>query len=75
MSGQGQGSIADRIASLPEEPAGEREVSRQQSLDLLSVLDTGAEASFDGLVQAAAAICGTPITIASGSRPMWAWRG
>lgn len=61
----GQGSIADRSASLPEEPAGEREVSRQQSLDLLSVLDTAAEASFDGLVQAAAAICGTPIALIS----------
>ncbi len=61
----GQGSIADRSASLPEEPAGEREASRQQSLDLLAVLDSGAEASFDGLVQAAAAICGTPIALIS----------
>jgi len=61
----GQGSIADRSASLPEEPAGEREASRQRSLDLLAVLDTGAEASFDGLVQAAAAICGTPIALIS----------
>jgi diguanylate cyclase (GGDEF)-like protein/PAS domain S-box-containing protein len=43
----------------------DREASRQQSLDRLSVLDSGAEASFDGLVHAAAAICGTPIALIS----------
>ena len=43
----------------------DREASRQHSLDRLSVLDSGAEASFDGLVHAAAAICGTPIALIS----------
>ena len=61
----GLGSIADQSASVPEESAVDREASRQQSLDRLSVLDSGAEASFDGLVHAAAAICGTPIALIS----------
>lgn len=64
----GQGSSNDQITSVPEEPqetAVDREASRQQSLDRLSVLDSGAEASFDGLVHAAAAICGTPIALIS----------
>lgn len=43
----------------------DREASRQHSLDRLYVLDSGAEASFDGLVHAAAAICGTPIALIS----------
>ncbi len=61
----GLGSIAYQSASVPEESAVDREASRQQSLDRLSVLDSGAEASFDGLVHAAAAICGTPIALIS----------
>jgi diguanylate cyclase (GGDEF)-like protein/PAS domain S-box-containing protein len=61
----GLGSIADQSASVPEVSAVDREASRQQSLDRLSVLDSGAEASFDGLVHAAAAICGTPIALIS----------
>jgi diguanylate cyclase (GGDEF)-like protein/PAS domain S-box-containing protein len=61
----GLGSIADQSASVPEESALDREASRQHSLDRLSVLDSGAEASFDGLVHAAAAICGTPIALIS----------
>lgn len=61
----GQGFIADLNAAGPEVSAGQLEASRQHSLDLLAVLDTGAEASFDGLVQAAAAICGTPIALIS----------
>jgi len=61
----GQGFIADLNAPGPEVPASQLEASRQHSLDLLAVLDTGAEASFDGLVQAAAAICGTPIALIS----------
>ena len=61
----GLGSIADQSASVPEESAVDREASRQHSLDRLSVLDSGAEASFDGLVHAAAAICGTPIALIS----------
>ncbi len=61
----GLGSIADQSTCVPEESAVDREASRQQSLDRLSVLDSGAEASFDGLVHAAAAICGTPIALIS----------
>ena len=61
----GLGSIADQSTYVPEESAVDREASRQQSLDRLSVLDSGAEASFDGLVHAAAAICGTPIALIS----------
>ena len=63
MSGQG---FIDALSVIrPEVAAGQLEASRQHSLDLLAVLDTGAEASFDGLVQAAAAICGTPIALIS----------
>ena len=61
----GQGSIDAQNASLPEKSDVDREASRQQSLDRLAVLDSVAEASFDGLVQAAAAICGTPIALIS----------
>jgi diguanylate cyclase (GGDEF)-like protein/PAS domain S-box-containing protein len=61
----GQGFIADRSFPGPEEPAGQQEASRQRSLDSLVVLDSEAEASFDGLVQAAAAICDTPIALIS----------
>jgi len=59
------GFIADLNDPSPELSAGQLEATRQHSLDLLAVLDTGAEASFDGLVQAAAAICGTPIALIS----------
>jgi len=63
MSGQG---FIDALSVIrPEVPASQLEAIRQRSLDLLAVLDTGAEASFDGLVQAAAAICGTPIALIS----------
>jgi diguanylate cyclase (GGDEF)-like protein/PAS domain S-box-containing protein len=60
-----QGFIADLNDPSPELSAGQLEAARQHSLDLLAVLDTGEEASFDGLVQAAAAICGTPIALIS----------
>ena len=61
----GQGSIVDQSPPGPDESARHLEASRQRSLDSLAVLDSGAEASFDGLVQAAAAICGTPIALIS----------
>jgi diguanylate cyclase (GGDEF)-like protein/PAS domain S-box-containing protein len=61
----GQRFIADLNEASPEVLAMHPETSRQSSLDQLEVLDTGAEASFDGLVQAAAAICGTPIALIS----------
>jgi diguanylate cyclase (GGDEF)-like protein/PAS domain S-box-containing protein len=57
--------IADLNDPSPELSAGQLEAARQHSLDLLAVLDTGTEGSFDGLVQAAAAICGTPIALIS----------
>ena len=60
-----QGFIADLNDPSPELSAGQLEAARQHSLDLLAVLDTGTEGSFDGLVQAAAAICGTPIALIS----------
>ena len=41
------------------------ESARQLALDRLGVLDSKAEESFNGLVQAAAAICGTPIALIS----------
>jgi diguanylate cyclase (GGDEF)-like protein/PAS domain S-box-containing protein len=41
------------------------ELLRQQALDALGILDTGNESAFDGLVEAAAAICGTPIALIS----------
>ena len=41
------------------------ESARQLALDRLGVLDSAAEESFNGLVQAAAAICGTPIALIS----------
>ena len=63
MSGQGFIDALNVVG--PEAPASQLEAIRQHSLDLLAVLDTGAEASFDGLVQAAAAICGTPIALIS----------
>ena len=60
-----QGFIADLNDPSPELSAGQLEAARQHSLDLLAVLDTGTEGSFDGLVQAAAAICVTPIALIS----------
>jgi len=59
------GLITDLNDAGPQDQAGQLEASRQHSLEMLAVLDTGAEASFDGLVQAAAAICGTPIALIS----------
>jgi diguanylate cyclase (GGDEF)-like protein/PAS domain S-box-containing protein len=41
------------------------EARRQQALDALEVLDSEPEAAFEGLVQSAAAICGTPIALIS----------
>lgn len=38
---------------------------RQQALDALDIVDSGTESAFDGLVQAASAICGTPIALIS----------
>lgn len=38
---------------------------RQQALDALGILDSDSESAFDGLVQAASAICGTPIALIS----------
>jgi len=45
--------------------AAQAEQRRQLALEALQVLDSDAEAAFDGLVQAAAAICGTPIALIS----------
>jgi diguanylate cyclase (GGDEF)-like protein/PAS domain S-box-containing protein len=49
----------------PAEPADSSEVLRQRALDGLEVLDSEPEAAFDGLVQAAAALCSTPIALIS----------
>jgi diguanylate cyclase (GGDEF)-like protein/PAS domain S-box-containing protein len=38
---------------------------RQQALDALDIVDSGTESAFDGLVQAASAICGAPIALIS----------
>lgn len=46
-------------------PSEQTEQARQQALDELDILDSGAESAFDGLVQAASAICGTPIALIS----------
>lgn len=49
----------------PADQAAPPEEVRQQSLDALEVLDSEAETAFDGLVRAAAAVCGTPIALIS----------
>lgn len=54
-----------RDPELPADHDAALERRRQQALDALGVLDSDAEAAFDGLVQAAAAICGTPIALIS----------
>jgi diguanylate cyclase (GGDEF)-like protein/PAS domain S-box-containing protein len=46
-------------------PTEQAELWRQQALDALDILDSGTESAFDGLVQAASAICGTPIALIS----------
>ena len=46
-------------------PTEQTEQWRQQALDELEIVDSGAESAFDGLVQAASAICGTPIALIS----------
>ena len=51
-------------AQVPQ-PADWAEQQRQQALDALEVLDSEPELSFEGLVQAAAAVCGTPIALIS----------
>ncbi|MFN9449928.1 MAG: PAS domain S-box protein [Rubrivivax sp.] len=43
----------------------ENEAERQAALDALAVLDTGPDPALDALVQAAAALCGTPISLVS----------
>ena len=61
----GQDPITERPEPGPWTHANPKEALRQQDLDALLVLDSEAEASFDGLVQAAATICGTPIALIS----------
>jgi len=46
-------------------PTEQTEQLRQQALDALDIVDSGTESAFDGLVQAASAICGTPIALIS----------
>ena len=46
-------------------PTEQTEQWRQQALDALDIVDSGTESAFDGLVQAASAICGTPIALIS----------
>ena len=46
-------------------PTEQTEQWRQQALNELEIVDSGAESAFDGLVQAASAICGTPIALIS----------
>jgi diguanylate cyclase (GGDEF)-like protein/PAS domain S-box-containing protein len=46
-------------------PVEQSELLRQQALDALDILDSDNESAFDGLVQAASAICGTPIALIS----------
>ena len=64
MAGQKSDSLA---RSLPNRsnPTEQTEQWRQQALDELEIVDSGAESAFDGLVQAASAICGTPIALIS----------
>jgi diguanylate cyclase (GGDEF)-like protein/PAS domain S-box-containing protein len=52
------------VAQVPQ-PADRAEQQRQQALDALEVLDSEPELAFEGLVQAAAAVCGTPIALIS----------
>lgn len=52
-------------ATPPADGEKGRERWRQQALDQLEVLDTPPEESFDGLVRAAAALCGTPVALIS----------
>ncbi len=49
--------------SLPQGAPDEER--RLRALEALEALDTGSEAAFEGLVQAAAAVCGTPIALIS----------
>ena len=46
-------------------PTEQTEQLRQQALDALDIVDSGTESAFDGLVQAASAICGAPIALIS----------
>ena len=64
MAGQKSDSLA---RSLPNRsnPTEQTEQWRQQALNELEIVDSGAESAFDGLVQAASAICGTPIALIS----------
>ena len=64
MAGQKSDSLA---RSLPNRsnPTEQTEQWRQQALDELEIVDSGAESAFDGLVQAASGICGTPIALIS----------
>lgn len=62
-------AVRSLLAAVPPSPTSaadaERESRRQQALDQLEVLDTPAEEAFDGLVRAAAALCGTPVALIS----------
>ena len=64
MAGQKSDSLA---RSLPNRsnPTEQTEQWRQQAINELEIVDSGAESAFDGLVQAASAICGTPIALIS----------
>jgi diguanylate cyclase (GGDEF)-like protein/PAS domain S-box-containing protein len=64
MAGQQLDFLA---GSLPNRsnPTEQTEQWRQQALNELEIVDSGAESAFDGLVQAASAICGTPIALIS----------
>ena len=55
--------MPEPAASPPAGGGRDRESWRQQALDQLEVLDTPPEESFDGLVRAAAALCGTPVAL------------
>jgi GAF domain-containing protein len=46
-------------------PTEQTEQWRQQALDELDIVDSGVESAFDGLVEAASVICGTPIALIS----------
>ena len=52
------------MTQLPPQDAPDEE-RRLRALEVLEVLDTAPEAAFEGLVQAAAAVCGTPIALIS----------
>jgi hypothetical protein len=54
-------------------PTEQTEQWRQQALDALDIVDSGTESAFDGLVQAASAICGTPIALISLIVSLTAW--